>query len=129
MNSQRAEASFDWATLQAIQEVLQHCAGDAIAGNASVAKKIVIGFVSKVHYAVDYAGPEFLRAFSSFRLLCLSHINITVEGLGSHSEVADAQFTLLDCRGLNFNVDVVFVNEVRLASIVSNLVLRITLMR
>jgi hypothetical protein len=51
MNCQRAEASFDWATFQAIQEVLQHCAGDAIAWNVSVAKKIVIGFASKVHYA------------------------------------------------------------------------------
>jgi len=63
MNSQRAEASFDWATLQAIQEVLQHCAGDAIAWNVSVAKKIVIGFVSKVHYAVDYAGPNSFGRF------------------------------------------------------------------
>jgi hypothetical protein len=37
MNRQRAEASFDWVTLQAIQEALQHCAGDAIAWNVFVA--------------------------------------------------------------------------------------------
>jgi hypothetical protein len=53
MYSQRAEASFDWATLEAMQEALQHCAGDAIACNVSVATKIVIGFASKVRCAVD----------------------------------------------------------------------------